>query len=289
VNGRIVPLTYKVNNGDKIEIITASQPNPSRDWLSPQLGYLAASRSRTKVRSWFRHQDKEQNLRHGREILDRELTRLNVRDISTNTIAKHLKVKDSDALFVALGAGDLTSASIASALQNLRRDDAVEMLRKKRQKKPTVAKTGQAAIRGVGDLLSNFARCCRPVPPEHIAGYITQGRGVTIHRQDCGNFLSLLGRHRERVIEVNWGQSDHASYPVELTLFAYDRQGLLRDISNVLADEEVSVLGIQTKTDKKRMQAVMELSVEVPGLPSLSRVIGRLEQVANVTSVRRKN
>jgi GTP pyrophosphokinase len=289
VNGRIVPLTYKVNNGDKIEIITASQPNPSRDWLSPQLGYLAASRSRTKVRSWFRHQDKEQNLRHGREILDRELTRLNVRDISTNTIAKHLKVKDSDALFVALGAGDLTSASIASALQNLRRDDAVEILRKKRQKKPTVAKTGQAAIRGVGDLLSNFARCCRPVPPEHIAGYITQGRGVTIHRQDCGNFLSLLGRHRERVIEVNWGQSDHASYPVELTLFAYDRQGLLRDISNVLADEEVSVLGIQTKTDKKRMQAVMELSVEVPGLPSLSRVIGRLEQVANVTSVRRKN
>lgn len=289
VNGRIVPLTYKVRNGDKIEIITSRQPNPSRDWLSPQLGYLAASRSRTKVRSWFRHQDKEQNLRHGREILDRELTRLNVRDISTNTIARQLNVKDSDALFVALGVGDLTSASIASALQNLRRDDPVEILRKKRQKKPAVAKTGQAAIRGVGDLLSNFARCCRPVPPEHISGYITQGRGVTIHRQDCGNLLSLHGRHPERVIAVDWGESDHASYPVELTLFAYDRQGLLRDISNVLADEEVSVAGIQTKTDKKRMQAVMELSIEVPGLPSLSRVVGRLEQVANVTSVRRKN
>jgi GTP pyrophosphokinase len=127
------------------------------------------------------------------------------------------------------------------------------------------------------------------VPPEIIGGYITQGRGVTIHRQDCGNFLSLNTRHPERVIEVDWGESDDANYPVELTLFAYDRQGLLRDISNVLADEEVSVLEVQSKTDKKKMQAVMDLSVEVPSLPSLSRMMSRLEQVANVTSVRRKN
>ncbi len=289
VNGRIMPLTYKVENGDKIEIITGNQAHPSRDWLSPQLGYLAASRSRSKVRTWFRQQDKEQNQRHGREILDRELARLNVRDIATNTIAKHLKFKDSDALCVALGAADLTSAAIATALQNLRRDDSVEILKKKRQRKPKTAKSAQAAIRGVGNLLSTFARCCRPVPPEHIAGYITQGRGVTIHRQDCGNFLSLNSRHPERVIEVDWGESEHASYPVELALYAYDRQGLLRDISNVFADEEVSVLEVRTKTDKKKMQAVMDLSVEVAGLPSLSRIISRLEQVANVTSVRRKN
>ena len=289
VNGRMVPLTYKVNNGDKIEIITANQPNPSRDWLNPQLGYLAAARSRTKVRTWFRQQDKDQNQRHGRDILDRELSRLSVRDISTTTIAKQLKFKDSDALCIALGAGDLTSASIATALQNLRRDDTVQILKKKRHKKPKAATSGQAAIRGVGDLLSTFARCCRPVPPEHIAGYITQGRGVTIHRQDCGNYLSLSTRKPERVIEVDWGESEHASYPVDLRLFAYDRQGLLRDISNVLADEEVSVVQVQTKTDKKKMQAVMELSVEVSSLPSLSRIISRLEQVANVTSVRRRN
>ena len=289
VNGRIVPLTYKVNNGDKIEIITANQPNPSRDWLNPQLGYLAATRSRSKVRTWFRQQDKDQNQRHGRDILDRELSRLNVRDISTNTIAKQLKFKDSDALCIALGAGDLTSASIATALQNLRRDDTVEILKKKRHKKPKAAKSGQTAIRGIGDLLSTFARCCRPVPPEHIAGYITQGRGVTIHRKDCGNFLSLNTRKPERVIEVDWGDSEHASYLVELQLFAYDRQGLLRDISNVLAEEEVSVVELQTKTDKKKMQAVMEISVEVSSLPSLSRIISRLEQVTNVTAVRRKN
>lgn len=289
VNGRIVPLTYKVNNGDKIEIITANQPNPSRDWLNPQLGYLAATRSRSKVRTWFRQQDKDQNQRHGRDILDRELSRLNVRDISTNTIAKQLKFKDSDALCIALGAGDLTSASIATALQNLRRDDTVEILKKKRHKKPKAAKSSQTAIRGIGDLLSTFARCCRPVPPEHIAGYITQGRGVTIHRKDCGNFLSLNTRKPERVIEVDWGDSEHASYLVELQLFAYDRQGLLRDISNVLAEEEVSVVELQTKTDKKKMQAVMEISVEVSSLPSLSRIISRLEQVTNVTAVRRKN
>jgi len=289
VNGRIVPLTYKVQNGDKIEIITASQPNPSRDWLSPQLGYLAATRSRTKVRTWFRQQDKEQNQRQGREVLDRELTRLNVRDISTNEIAKHLKFKDNEALCIALGAGDITSASIATALQNLRRDDSIEILKKQRQRKAKGPSKGRAAISGIGDLLSNVARCCRPVPPEHISGYITQGRGVTIHRQDCGNFLSLNTRHPERVIEVSWGDSENASYPAELKLYAYDRQGLLRDISGVFADEKVSVLSLQTKLDKKRMQAVLDINVEVQDLPSLSRIISRLEQVPNVTSVQRRN
>lgn len=289
VNGRIVPLTYRVQNGDKIEIITAGQPKPSRDWMNPQLGYLAAARSRTKVRSWFRRQDKDQNRRQGREMIDRELARLNVRDFSANDLAKRLKFKDSDALCVALGAGDITSASIASALQNLRRDGSPEILKKRRQRKARGAKSSQTAISGVGDLLSTFAKCCRPVPPETIVGYITQGRGVSIHRQDCGNFLSLHARHPDRVIEVDWGASEHASYPADLALYAYDRQGLLRDISSVLADENINVVDLQTRSDKSKMQAIMELSVEVPGLPSLSRVISRLEQVPNVTSVRRRN
>lgn len=289
VNGRIVPLSYKVQNGDKIEIITASEAKPSRDWLNPQLGYLAATRSRAKVRSWFRQQDKEQNRRQGREMLERELTRLNVRDIPANEIAKHLKFKDSAALCTALGAGDLSTAAIATALQNLRRDEYGEILKKPRQRKSKAAQRNKTSISGIGDLLSTFARCCRPVPPEHIAGYITQGRGVSIHRQDCGNFLRLNSRNPERVIEIDWGNSEHASYPAELKLYAYDRQGLLRDISSVLADEKISVLAMQTKSDKKRMQAIMELSIEVPGLPALSRIISRLEQVPNVTSVRRRN
>ena len=289
VNGRIVPLTYTVQNGDKIEIITGKDPQPSRDWLSPQLGYLAAPRSRTKVRSWFRQRDKDQNKRQGREMLERELGRLNARDLATEVIAKQLKFGNNDALYVALGAGDITAASIASALQHLRQEEPTDVIRKKRQSRQKKSGSGDIAIRGIGDLLCNFARCCRPVPPENIIGYITQGRGISIHRQDCGNYLSLHARHPERVIDVDWGNSADAIYPAELQLYAYDRQGLLRDVSSVFADENVSVDGIQTQTDKQSMQVTMELNVSVPGLPTLSRVIGRLEQLPNVTSVRRKN
>ena len=288
VNGRIVPLTYTVQNGDKIEIITGKQPQPSRDWLSPQLGYLAATRSRTKVRNWFRQRDRDQNKRHGREILERELSRLNVRDITTDTIAKQLKLKDTELMCVALGAGDITSAAIASAIQNLRKDDSHTIIRKRRAKKKKESAAGAIAISGIGDFLYNFARCCHPVPPEHISGYITLGRGVSIHRQDCGNFLSLRIRHAERVIEVDWGGAVDASYPAELSVQAFDRQGLLRDISTVMADENVSVEGVQTKNNKRTMQVEIHLSISVPSLPTLSRVISRVEQVPNVTSVRRR-
>ena len=288
VNGRIVPLTYKVKNGDKIEIITAKEPQPSRDWLSPQHGYLAASRSRTKVRNWFRQQDKDQNRRHGKEILDRELAKLNIRDITGAEIAVQLKFKDSDALCVALGAGDITSAGVATAIHHLRHGKEEDNAPKRRQVRQIAKASDQIAISGVGDLMCNFARCCRPVPPEPVAGYITQGRGVSIHREDCGNYLNLSATQPERVIEVNWGGDEDAMYPAELSLAAYDRQGLLRDITGLLSDEGVSVDGIQTRTDKKLLQALMELKLSVPGLATLSRVIGRLEQLPNVISVRRK-
>ena len=289
VNGRIVPLTYNVQNGDQIEIITGSQSQPSRDWLSTRLGYLAGPRSRAKVRNWFRHQDKDQHLRQGREILERELARLNVRDVATDTIATQLKHRNSDALWVALGAGDLTPASIATALQHLRGDDQPKILRRRRPSRQKPAKPDGLAVSGVGDLMCNFARCCRPVPPEAIVGYITQGRGVSIHRQDCGNFLGLNQRHPERIMEVNWGSSDSATYPVDLTLRAYDRSGLIRDISTVLADEDVNVTDLRSHTDTETLETVMELSVEIRDLPTLSTTIARLEQLPNVISVRRKS
>jgi len=288
VNGRIVPLTYHVENGDKIEIITGSQAQPSRDWLSPKLGYLASSRNRAKVRNWFRHQDRDQHQRQGREILDRELSRLNVRDVATDDIAQQLKHKSTDALCVALGAGDLTSAAIATALQNLRGTNLPEKLRPRRSKKRKDKPTDSVAVSGIGDLLSNFARCCRPVPPEPIVGYITQGRGVSIHRQDCGNFLGLNQRSPERIIEVGWGQSDTATYPVDLTLRAHDRSGLIRDISTVLADEDANVVNMSSHTEKKTMQTVMDISIEIRDLPTLSTAITRLEQLSNVVSVSRK-
>jgi GTP pyrophosphokinase len=289
VNGRIVPLTYKVQNGDKIDIITGKNEQPSRDWLSPQLGYLAATRSRAKVRAWFRQRDKDQNKRHGREILEREMSRLSVRNTTADAIARQLKLKDTNAMCIALGAGDITSGAIASAIQNLRKEDPTDVIRKRRQNKKKFVESGGVAISGVGDLLYNYARCCRPVPPEDISGYITLGRGVSIHRRDCGNFLSLQTNHPERVIEVDWGGSPDSIYPAELSVQAFDRQGLLRDISTVLADEKVSVDSVQTETDKATMQAEMRLSISVPGLPTLSRVISRLEQLPNVTSVRRRS
>jgi len=288
VNGRIVPLTYSVENGDKIEIITGSQPQPSRDWLSPKLGYLASARNRSKVRNWFRQQDRDQHQRQGRDILDRELSRLNVRGVATDDIAHHLKHKNTDALCVALGAGDLTSAAIATALQNIRGTELPEKIRRRRSTKRKDPQSEAIAVSGVGDLLCNFARCCRPVPPEPISGYITKGRGVTIHREDCGNFLGLSQRSPERIIEVDWGETDSATYPVDLRLRAFDRTGLLRDISTVLADEHASVTELTSHTDKKTMQTIMDISVEISDLPTLSTAITRLEQLPNVISVKRK-
>ncbi|HSG96771.1 MAG TPA: bifunctional (p)ppGpp synthetase/guanosine-3',5'-bis(diphosphate) 3'-pyrophosphohydrolase, partial [Woeseiaceae bacterium] len=272
VNGRIVPLTYVLSNGDHVEIITGSQPQPSRDWLSPKLGYLAGIRARAKVRNWFRHQDRDQHLRQGRDVLDRELARLNVRDVPTDDIARQLKFKDTETLCVALGAGDITSASIPTALQNMRGTELPERVRPRRKPRKQ-GETGSAGVTGVGDLLCNFARCCRPVPPEPIVGYITQGRGVTIHRQDCGNFLGLNQRNPERVLEINWGESETAAYPVDLSLHAFDRSGLIRDITAVLADDDANVMDLTSHTDKKSMQVVAELSIEVRDLPTLSAII----------------
>ena len=287
INGRIVPLTYQVVNGDQIEIITGSLAQPSRDWLNPKLGYLAGARARTKVRNWFRQQDRDQHLRQGREILDRELARLSEKDVSTDEIATRLKHKDTESLCVSLGVGDLTSAAIATALQKLRGDE-VPKLKSRRQSKRKSNTPQSTAVTGVGDLLCNFARCCRPVPPEAIVGYITQGRGISIHRQDCGNFLGLNQRNPERVLETSWGESDTRSYPVDLTLHAFDRAGLIRDITAVLADDNAHVLNLKSHTDKKSMQVIMVLSLEIRDLPTLSTAITRLEQLPNVVSVRRK-
>ncbi len=186
-----------------------------------------------------------------------------------------------------LGAGDLTSASIATALQNLR-GTGPQPIKTRRSTKRKKKQADSIAIAGVGDLLCNFARCCRPVPPEPIIGYITQGRGVSIHRQDCGNFLGLNKRSPERVLETSWGESETGSYPVDLTLHAFDRSGLIRDITSVIADEDANVLDLKSHADTESMQVIMELSLEIKDLPALSTTITRLEQLSNVVSVRRK-
>ena len=287
INGRIVPLTKHICNGDQIEILTGKLPQPSRDWLSPKLGYLASAKARTKVRNWFRQQDRSQHIKHGRDILDKELARLSEKDISVDKIAATLKQKDTESLFVSLGAGDLTSASIATALQKLRGSEPQKFINKRPSKRKH--KNSQSiSLTGVGNLLCNFARCCSPVPPEPIVGYITQGRGVSVHKQDCGNFLSLNKRSPERVLEINWGDSDFESYPVSLTINAFDRAGLIRDITSVLADDGANVLDLKTFNDKKSMQVKMDFSIEIRDLPTLSAVIKKLEQLPNIVLAKRK-
>ncbi len=288
VNGRIVPLTYRVQNGDQVEIITASEPQPSRDWLVPRLGYIAGARARAKVRNWFRQQDREQHLKEGREIFERELSRLNVRDLSSDRIARQLKQKDLESVCVLLGAGELTAAAVATAVQQLRGAEVVQPARPRRRRQ-SESPTDGVAVSGVGDLLCNFARCCRPVPPEPVSGYITQGRGVSIHRQDCGNFLGLARRNPERIIEVDWQSSSAAAYPVDLTLIAHDRSGLLRDITMVLADEDANILDLESRTDRATMTTHMAISLEIRDLPALSSAMTRLEKLPNVTSVRRRS
>lgn len=287
VNGRIVPLTYRIRTGDRVEIITGSQPHPSRDWLSPKLGYIAGAKTRAKVRNWFRQQDRDEHIRAGREMLDRELARLSERDMSLERIAVQLKYRDVDALAVALGSGDITTAAIATALQQLKPAEETRQIRKRKLAKPQAVKPDSISVTGVGGLMSNFARCCRPVPPEPIVGYITQGRGVSIHRSDCGNFLGLERRHPERILEVNWGSGDAGRYPVDLTLTAFDRSGLIRDISTILADEDANVIDLTSRTDKQSMQTIMRISLEIHDLPTLSTAMTRLEQLPNVVAVKR--
>ena len=287
VNGRIVPLTYRIKNGDRVEIITGSQAQPSRDWLSPKLGYIAGAKTRAKVRNWFRQLDRDVHLRTGREILDRELSRLSERDIPLDKIATQLKFRDTDSLFVALGSGDTTTAAIATAVQQLRPGDETKQVKKRKLVKPQATRPDDVSVTGIGGLLSTFARCCRPVPPEPIRGYITLGRGVSIHRADCGNFLGLERRHPERVLEVNWGSAEQGRYPVDLTVSAFDRAGLIRDISTILADEHANVTDLTSRTDRQSMQTIMQISIEIQDLPTLSTAMKRLEQLPNVVSVRR--
>src|SRR5690606_20379541 len=229
VNGRMVPLNQPLANGDQVEIITAKQPNPSRDWLVPSLGYLASPRNRSKVRAWFRKLDEEHNRQQGRQILERELQRLAIHSVTLPELISEFNMASADALYQAIGEGEINAAQISGAIQ---RRAKPQELPTPVVRKPAVtpSQTG-VTIEGVGDLLSSFARCCGPVPPEPICGYITLGRGVSIHRSDCANLRRLEATHPERVIAVDWGAGADHAFPVEINVRAFDRRGLLRDVS----------------------------------------------------------
>ncbi len=290
VNGRMVPITHCLANGDKVEIITAKNATPSRDWLLPQAGYLASPRSRGKVRAWFRKLDQDQNQRSGKQLLDRELARLGIHP-SLDQLAERFGLPGPEQLWLALGAGDITLAAVISAAERETAPPPPEVT-EEIQVKPREPRgdTGEGGISvsGVGDLLTHFARCCRPLPPEPISGYITLGRGVSIHKARCKNLLRLQSDHPERIISVDWGGEKQATYPVEIQVEAWDRTGLVADVSAVLADEKVDIMAMTTRTDRARHVATIDLTVGIHGLEQLSRLLHRVNRLPNVTTVRRR-
>ncbi|WP_339416694.1 MULTISPECIES: GTP diphosphokinase [unclassified Pseudomonas] len=290
INGRIVPLNYSLQTGEQVEIITSKHGTPSRDWLNPNLGYITTSRARAKIVHWFKLQARDQNVAAGKTLLERELARLGLPQVDFDKLAEKANMKIAEDMFAALGAGDLRLAQLVNLAQQLvepeRGSEQLELIpRKAIGYKP--GKRGDIQIQGVGNLMTQIAGCCQPLPGDAIVGYITQGRGVSIHRQDCASVLQLGGREPERIIQVSWGPVPVLTYPVDIIVRAYDRSGLLRDVSQVLLNERINVLAVNTRSNKEDNTALMSLTIEIPGLDALGRLLGRISQLPNIIETRR--
>lgn len=288
VNGRIVPLNYVLQTGEQVEIITGRTGGPSRDWLNPNLGYVNTSRARAKVQHWFKQQAREQNVQAGKVMLERELARMALTGTDYAQLIERLGIRSQEDLFAALGSGDIRLNHVVNVAHQLvepdRHAEQLELIPRRQQKS---GRRGDVHIQGVGNLLTQLAGCCQPVPGDPIIGYITVGRGVTVHRADCATALQLQDRESERLIEVSWGGEPVQTYPVEIFIKAYDRAGLLRDVSQLLANEKINVLEASSRTNRDDNYASMMLTLEVPNLHLLGRLLTRIGQLPNVIEARR--
>lgn len=284
VDGIIKALGYELKNGQQVEILTSPHSKPSRDWLNPHLGYVNSSRTRAKIRSWFKQQDYSKNLEEGKAVFDKELNRLAIEDPDYEKLLARFKVNKKEDLFAAIGRGDITTALVVSTLK-----ERILPQRKAGQvfKKHHIETDSDIRIMGVGDLLTKMAKCCKPVPFDSICGYITRGQGVTVHRSECANLLRLQSLENERIIEVSWGSSSDNLYLVDVLVTAYDRPGLLHDITSIIMNTSLNVISMNTHTDKKAHIASMKLSIEVNDVDQLSSVLTRIEHLPNVMRVSR--
>lgn len=290
VNGRIVSLNYKLQTGEQVEIMTAKGGTPSRDWLSSSLGFLNTSRAQAKVRHWFKQQDREKNISEGRDLIEREFMRLAISfsKHDLDGLAPKLNVKTGEDVLAGVGAGDIRVSQLISLMgtrvdsqqPDLLPQDIVSRSRRTLSGSPII-------IEGVGNLLTHIAGCCKPIPGEPIVGYITQGRGVSVHGRGCPEFMRLQNEEPGRVVSVQWNQSETDVYPVDIHIRAWDRTGLLRDITSVLANEHVNVTGLQTHSNKSDGTASMQVTVEIGSLNALGRLLARIEQQPNVIEARR--
>lgn len=290
VNGRIAPLNSTLKTADQVQILKANRENPSRDWLNNHLGYITTSKARSRLQHWFKLQDRDQNIADGRALLDHEFKRLAIENFDFDALANSLNLNRLDDLYAAVGVADYGVEKVLDAANRL--------LNKDKPREPVLPIVGKATggnrgadvfIDGVGNLLSYIAQCCKPVPGERISGYVTLGRGVSIHRQDCSNLLRKLQDEPERVMSVDWAEEPKEAYSAVISVEAFDRHGLLRDITTLLDRERVNVSAMQTFSNKKKHTVDMMLTVEVSDLTALSRILAHISQLPNVWSVRRKD
>ncbi|HDR1102938.1 GTP diphosphokinase [Pasteurella multocida] len=298
VSGRIVPFTYQLQMGDQIDIITQKNANPSRDWLNPNLGFTHTAKARAKIHAWFKKQDREKNIPAGKEMLENELTRLNIglKQIEPHALARY-NLKNLEDLYAGIGGGDIRLNHLINFLQNkliktTAQEVDEEILRhvanksaanNQQKEKPR----GYVIVEGVGNLMHHIARCCQPIPGDHIMGYITMGRGISIHRSDCEQFLELQQAHPERVVESIWGDNYASGFKISIRIIASDRSGLLRDITTVLANDKISVLGVSSRTDTKKQLATIDMEIELNNVQILSKILARLSKLDDVIEAKR--
>ncbi|MCH8543482.1 MAG: GTP diphosphokinase [Alcanivorax sp.] len=291
VNGHIVPLNYTLSTGEQVEILTTREGGPSRDWLTASLGYVHSSSTRARIQQWFKRQDRGTHISQGRAILERELSRLALGQLDLDALAPQFNLKTGEDVLAALGAGDLRPAHVVNHVQGLLEADGPQHELEFVPRKPgkDLRKDGDSdiTIEGVGNLLTHIAACCQPIPGDQIMGYITHGRGVTVHRADCPNLLAMQADDPVRVIEVSWGHADRISYPVDIYVRAWDRQGLLRDLLSVLANERVNVTAVHTESHLDDNTATMLMTIEISTLGNLGKVLARMDQLPGVLEVRR--
>lgn len=291
VNGRIVPLTFQPGSGDRIEILTAKNGEPRRDWLAPGAGYLGSARAREKVRSWFHRLDHARNVQAGREMLDKELKRLGLHQMDLAPVLARLKLGKLDELQVAVALGDVSCSQVARLLHESMSPASASESRPAGQGagqlKPSRAAQG-FLIEGVGNLMVQLARCCQPVAGDAIGGYLTRGRGVSVHRSDCATFRALAERDAERILPVEWGRDDsRQGYSVDILVRAWDRKWLLKDVTSVISSAHVHIMAVNSRVDEDGGQVELRFTLRVGDFGQLGQLLSRIEAVPAVREARR--
>ncbi|MCP5239039.1 MAG: bifunctional (p)ppGpp synthetase/guanosine-3',5'-bis(diphosphate) 3'-pyrophosphohydrolase [Zoogloeaceae bacterium] len=289
VDGHLLPLNKPLESGQTVEIVTAKEGGPSRDWLNSLQGYVTTGRARQKIKHYFSAQEEAELLSRGRNAVVREMQREGRTQLNIDELATRLGFKSAEAMFLAAGRGEVGSRSLQTALRGAPVPPTQPAASPATSRPRSSGSTDQVLIVGVGKLMTSLGRCCRPAPPDAIEGFVTRGRGVSIHRVDCNDFQHLARRHPERVVSADWGDGADSGrptvYPMEIVVEAQDRQGLLRDISEVLSKERLNVIAVNTVS--KAGSARMKFTVEVTGVPQLQRAIGMVSQVDGVARARR--